>query len=58
MCILVIVTVTVLESFPIIIHHRSNIDFRNPFSLSVLNLFNVFVYLYLVVNLFNKLDFR
>jgi hypothetical protein len=46
---LVIVIATILESFQIIFHHRLNFILESFFLLFVLHLFNVFVYLYLVV---------
>jgi hypothetical protein len=51
-------TAIILESLQIIICHKSNFNLESFFLLFILHLFNIFVYLYIVVNLFNKLHFR
>ncbi len=66
MGILMITTTTIPKSFQIIICHRSNVISKSFFSflfpicilLFVLHPFNVFVYLYRVVNFSSELDFH
>jgi len=48
MGILVIVTITIIESFRIIIHHKSN-SFKIYFLKSILHPFNGFIYLYFYI---------
>jgi hypothetical protein len=65
MGILVIITMISPKSFQIIIHHRLNSILESFFPLLfvcillfILHPFNVFVYLYIVVNFSNELDFH